>query len=212
VGSLADAKAQLAALIKAVGGPTSVSIVPHQYEDAMYIEAGCRGLTQTACHLAGKSPGGTLPRTVALAKSDILNTPLNAAGVNAVLAGIEERQRQGGPGTVAYDSWAGVINQVPANATAFVHRKALASAQYDAVFSEGVAAATLQRAQGWLDSWYASLRPYASGEAYQNYIDPTLPNWQQAYYGANLARLKQVKAKWDPDNVFSFAQSIPLPS
>jgi FAD/FMN-containing dehydrogenase len=210
-GSPEDAQARLAALVKAVGGPTSVSIVQHQYENAMYIEAGCRGLTQTACHLAGKSPGGTLPRTVAVAKSDILNSSLSTAGVQAVLAGIEQRQQQGGPGTVAYDSWGGAINRVPAGATAFVHRMALASAQYDAVFSEGVASSTLQAAQGWLDSWYASLRPYVSGEAYQNYIDPSLANWQQAYYGANLARLKRVKAKWDPDDVFHFAQSIPLP-
>ena len=211
-GSPADAKAQLAALIKAVGAPTSVSIVQHDYENAMYIEAGCRGLARAACHLAGKSPGGTLPRTVAIAKSDMLNSPLSTAGVNAVLAGIEQSQGEQVPGAVAYDSLGGQINRVPANATAFVHRKALASAQYDATFSEGVGTSTLQAAQGWLDSWYASLRPYVSGQAYQNYVDPSLANWQQAYYGANLARLEQVKAKWDPDNVFHFAQSIPLPS
>jgi FAD/FMN-containing dehydrogenase len=211
VGTVADAQAQVAVLIKQVGSPTSQSFGQHDYEEAMYIEAGCRGLSQAACHLAGKSPGGTLPRTVAVAKSDILNGPLGNAGVQAVLAGIEERQQQGGPGAVAYDSWGGAINRVPANATAFVHRKALASAQYDATFSEGVAPSTIQQAHSWLNSWYATLRPYVSGEAYQNYIDPSLANWQQAYYGANLPRLKQVKKKWDPDNVFHFAQSIPLP-
>ena len=210
VGTVADATAQVAALIKQLGAPSSQSFGQHDYEDAMYIEAGCRGLSQAACHLAGKSPGGTLSRYVEVAKSDILNGPLGNAGVQAVLAGIEERQQQGGPGAVAYDSWGGAINRVPANATAFVHRKALASAQYDASFSAGVAPSTVQQAQAWLNSWYATLRPYVSGEAYQNYIDPSLANWQQAYYGSNLARLKQVKAKWDPDDLFHFAQSIPL--
>ncbi|HTT92470.1 MAG TPA: FAD-binding oxidoreductase [Acidimicrobiales bacterium] len=210
-GDVADARAQVAALLRAVGPPASQAYGQHDYEEAMYIEAGCRGLTQAACHLAGKSPGGTLPRTVTLAKSDILNGPLGNSGVQAVVAGIEERQSQQGPGAVAYDSWGGAINRVPANATAFVHRKALASAQYDASFSPDVAPAKLQQAEAWLNSWYATLRPYVSGEAYQNYIDPSLANWQQAYYGANLPRLKQIKAKWDPDDVFHFAQSLPLP-
>jgi hypothetical protein len=47
-----------------------------------------------------------------------------------------------------------------------------------------------------------------SGRAYQNYIDPGLGNWQQAYYGHHLQRLQQTRVQIDPDHYFDFPQAI----
>jgi len=209
-GGTSGAQVEISKLISAVGQPSAWSLAENDFKRAMFIEAGCEDLSQVECHLAGTGPGGELPRSVLLAKSDMINGPLSTSGVDAVLKGIRQRQAEGAGGSVLFDSWGGAIGRVPVSATAFVHRRAIASAQYLAEFGPAASPAALAAARSWLEEWYASLRPYMSGEAYQNYIDPQLPDWAHAYYGSNLPRLEQVKARWDPDNVFHFAQSIPL--
>jgi FAD/FMN-containing dehydrogenase len=107
------------------------------------------------------------------------------------------------------DAYGGVINRVASDATAFVHRNALFSAQYSGNFNPGDSAALIAANKAWLNDLWRAMRPYASGTAYQNYIDPDLTNWLHAYYGANLPRLQRIKAIYDPSNLFHFAQSIP---
>jgi FAD/FMN-containing dehydrogenase len=60
----------------------------------------------------------------------------------------------------------------------------------------------------WPHATRTAMQRYVSGEAYQNYVDPAIRDWQRAYYGANYAKLQQVKAKYDPHNVFHHAQSV----
>ena len=102
------------------------------------------------------------------------------------------------------DAYGGAYNRPAAGATAFVHRDMLFSLQYGAYFTGNGSAS-----RRWINGVWRALRPYASGQAYQNYIDPQLTTWQRAYYASNLPRLRQIKADVDPDFMFRFHQAIP---
>jgi FAD/FMN-containing dehydrogenase len=84
---------------------------------------------------------------------------------------------------------------------------ALWDIQYSTSWNEG-ATSGVANAHAWLRAAYADLHPHANGQAYQNYIDPDLTNWQQAYYAGNYPRLARIKHRYDPANLFNFPQSI----
>lgn len=52
------------------------------------------------------------------------------------------------------------------------------------------------------------LHGHGTGRAYQNFSDPELADPLVAYYGQNLPRLRKVKHRYDPDDVFHHSQSI----
>jgi FAD/FMN-containing dehydrogenase len=210
VGSEAAVAPWLATLRQSVGvAPTNVSVGTHGYLDGMLVEAGCAGQSTASCHLA---PQGTVQREASVGRSDLVLQPLSSAAIDTLVEGVSQRQANPATSTVAgvaFDSFGGAINRVASDATAFVHRNALFGTQYNATWPAAASADVIQSNINGLSNLYAAMRPYASGFAYQNYIDPQLANWQEAYYGANLPRLKAVKTKYDPDGFFQFAQAIP---
>ncbi len=214
LGSLSAAAAQLDKLYAAAGShPSSPFLETTSWLHAMLVEAGCASLTVNQCHLpTTQTPGGQLSRASEYAKSDFFTKPLSSHGIGTLLSGVESFQRvagaPGASGGIAFDALGGAVNRVAPGATAFVHRNALFQAQYTTTWPVGSAAAAVGRQHAWQQSFWQSMRPYASGQAYQNYIDPALTNWRQAYYGANYTRLTQVKAKYDPDRVFTFPQAV----
>ncbi|HLO21913.1 MAG TPA: BBE domain-containing protein, partial [Methyloceanibacter sp.] len=119
------------------------------------------------------------------------------------------------PGTGEDADWkmflaGGAVARVAPEATAFVHRKALMLTSIDLEWSEDDSAETIAANQAWLDAFHEAMRPFASGESYQNFSDEAETGYLRAYYGANLERLVEIKRKYDPTNLFSFAQSIPI--
>ena len=195
-GQFFGSEADLMSLIQplaSTGTPIRVKTFTLSYFDAVLHWAGCR------------DAGSCTDRRITFkAKSDYVTTPMPMEGIGKLVAAIAARQGHGA-GALYLDPYGGAINRVPRAKTAFVHRDTLYSIQYTAQWS-GSGTQSL----AWLNGLYAQMRPYASGFAYQNYVDPQQPNWPHAYYGSNLSRLKAVKRKFDPKNTFRFAQSIPL--
>ena len=173
----------------------SVSTGSRGYLDVQRIWAGCATESPAACR--------RLRPSAFAAKSAYFDRPLPPRGVRAIMAAIESRR--GGTGAVLLDPYGGAINRVAPDATAFVHRDQLYSAQLLAYWASPAGG---PQADPWLAALDRSLSPHSSGQAYQNYIDPQLAGWEQAYYGSNLPRLREVKRQHDPNQVFRCAQSI----
>jgi FAD/FMN-containing dehydrogenase len=107
---------------------------------------------------------------------------------------------------ISFFALGGAIAGIAPGATAFPHRRALFDLQIQAYWGEA-----WQEAENvaWVNGVRQALTPYTTG-AYVNYFDADQPDWPAAYYGRNLTRLMQAKARYDPDNVFNGPQSIPV--
>jgi FAD binding domain/Berberine and berberine like len=108
--------------------------------------------------------------------------------------------------SLAYtEPYGGAINRVPIDESAFVHR----NADFDFVVDVFWRDAKEQKVMlSWLDGLMSIVRPFSNGHIYQNYPDPRLANWSTPYFGGAYPRLQQVKAKYDPESFFVYAQSI----
>ena len=210
LGSLGGAQQLISQLVDRIGSTPTGSPFVSAHPHAMMIEAGCAQLTTAQCHLPWQNPDGTLQRENEFAKSHIFTRALSPAAISAIIAAVEQRQGYGGGGQggVAFDALGGAVNRIAPDATAFVHRDGLFVGQFTTTWSQSATAKQTRAQQAWLRAFHQTMAPYASGQAYQNYLDPELTGWQQAYYGANYARLLQVRATYDPDHVLNLPQGI----
>lgn len=183
-GSESDLRAELRSL------SNSASIERMDYLSAVNRLAGVDGWKHLSLPMKGKS--------------DYVAQPMSDDGLEILMTQISRAEFI----RVICDPYGGTISDVAPNASAFAHRTGtLYGIQYATDWSDPHDGSVRMKELGTL---YAAMRPYVSGSAYVNYCDIDLANWAQAYWGSNLPRLMQIKATWDPDNLFHHAQSIPL--
>lgn len=121
---------------------------------------------------------------------------------------LDALQRSTAPMRVAqFRVMGGAVARVPADATAFAHRsRRIMGTAAAALFGPGVVTAPHE---SWADGLAGALHHGEPG-AYVGFMCNEAPDRvRAAYHGATWDRLRTIKAKYDPDNLFSLNQNIP---
>jgi FAD/FMN-containing dehydrogenase len=99
----------------------------------------------------------------------------------------------------------GAVHDVPADATAFGHRDASFAAVIVGAWPDG---ADDERGTRWVRDYYAAIAPHSQPGGYVNFASSDDQGKVAENYGANYGRLREVKRRYDPENLFRFNQNI----
>jgi FAD/FMN-containing dehydrogenase len=102
-------------------------------------------------------------------------------------------------------SMGGAIPRVPPEATAFPHRDARWLVNVPAQWADAADDAT---EIAWVRDTFTALEPHLTGGAYANFMEGDEAGAASVAYGTTLARLREVKREYDPENIFRLNQNI----
>jgi FAD/FMN-containing dehydrogenase len=143
-------------------------------------------------------------------KSEFVRAPLPRDAIAALVATFARDRVPGESRELDFMPWGGAYNRVRPDATAFVHRAELFQLKHAAIVDPPATGGAAAAAHRWVLASWTSVHPWGSGRVFQNFADPDLESWADAYYGSNYDRLVRVKARYDPGNAFRFHQSLPV--
>jgi FAD/FMN-containing dehydrogenase len=99
----------------------------------------------------------------------------------------------------------GAANRVPSNAMAYGHRDVQFVLNVHGRWDD---AAQDESCISWAREFFKASAPFASTGAYVNFMSGDEDGRVAAAYGVNYDRLKQIKQKYDPENIFHNNQNI----
>jgi FAD/FMN-containing dehydrogenase len=98
----------------------------------------------------------------------------------------------------------GAHGRVPVDATAYPHRDAQFVMN---VHTRWESAGDDDRCVAWAREFFDATEPYATGGVYVNFVPEDEERVPQAY-GSNYERLREIKRRYDPENLFRINQNL----
>jgi FAD/FMN-containing dehydrogenase len=157
-----------------------------------------------------ESDGGIAPPPEPMclfAKSEFFRRSLPSRTVTDLLERFSHGRITGESRELDFMPWGGAYNRVHPEATAFVHREERFQLKHAVTVGADASGSEREAAQRQVARWWSTVHPWGSGRVFQNFADPDLDRWSDAYYGPNVDRLVRVKARYDPANLFRLDQS-----
>jgi hypothetical protein len=109
-------------------------------------------------------------------------------------------------GQILVEHFHGAATRVGAGDTAFPHRQ---EGYNLVILSQWTDPAQTPACTAWARETYAAMQPFVGKGRYVNYLDDDEEGDPvAAAYGPNYRRLQQIKARYDPENVFHMNQNI----
>ncbi len=150
-------------------------------------------------------------------KSAYMIKPFPPGQIDAIYAALTDPAYHNPQALLQVDSYGCQINAVAPRATAVAQRSSIMKLQYQTYWTDPADdAVNLAWIRRFYNRVYASTggTPLPNGVTdgcFVNYPDTDLSNWPLLYYKQNYRALQQVKARWDPNDVFRYRQSIRRP-
>jgi FAD/FMN-containing dehydrogenase len=108
-------------------------------------------------------------------------------------------------GQLLIEHFHGAVCRIPVAATAYAQR---AEGYNLLILSEWLERPKTDRCIAWARDTYEAMAPFMATGRYLNYLEDEPGNGVAAAFGPNHTRLRQLKAKYDPDNFFHMNQNI----
>ena len=161
-----------------------------------------RSFVQFGADMAGTTPIQTIPKISTKTKTDFVAQALPDSVLSTLVTAVLSSQNMFF-GSHLLGGANSVHAALASNATAYPARNAWHCVQYGTQTDYAVGSAPYNAVQ----TMQQALAPYVTGQKYYNYVDSDFP--VDSYFGSNMMRLKNLKRKYDPSNVFNGPMTIP---